>query len=407
MIIISHPTGNENVRNAALAMLEGGILDGIWTCVGWSDRHMATRILPNGCRKTFNRRLLPEQLMSKARYLPFMEIMRLGFGRVTPGDVNSLPFGIDDVYRNLDRSVAREIRATQSASAVYCYEDGACETFRSARERSLKTLYELPMGYWRAWHSILQEEVLLNPEWAKTLQGIDDSNEKLARKDAELASADHIFVASSFACSSIKDAAKSGATVHQVRYGASQAIPGDLVTRKHDVLRILFVGALTQRKGISYLFQAVRQFKKNVKVTLIGRLTHRDCSALNRALGEHHWLESIPHEKVLEVMRDHDVLVFPSLFEGYGLVISEAMSQGLPVITTQNTAGPDLVTHGRDGFIVPIRSSEAIAEKLELLIMKPYLIAEMKQAALQSSAAFSWAKYRSKLLEELKKCGLQ
>ena len=407
MIIISHPTGNENVRNAALAMLEGRILDGIWTCVGWSDRHIASRVLPKVCRKTLNRRLLPEQLMSKARYLPFVEMMRLGFARVTRGNANFFPFGIDDVYRSLDRSVAREIRATKSASAVYCYEDGACETFRSARERNLRTLYELPMGYWRAWHSILQEEVLSNPEWAQTLQGQHDSDEKLARKDAELATADHIFVASSFARSSIKCAPKSGAEVHQVRYGASQAIPRNLVTRKHDVLRILFVGALTQRKGISYLFEAVKKFKRNVKVTLIGRLTHRDCAALNHELREHHWLESVPHERVLEVMRSHDILVFPSLFEGYGLVISEAMSQGLPVITTPNTAGPDLVTHGRDGFIVPIRSSGAIAEKLELLIMKPHLIADMKQAALQSSAAFSWAKYRSKLLEELQTCALQ
>jgi glycosyltransferase involved in cell wall biosynthesis len=53
-----------------------------------------------------------------------------------------------------------------------------------------------------------------------------------------------------------------------------------------------------------------------------------------------------PHFRIHEVLREmqrHDVLVFPSLFEGFGLVIVEAMSQGLPVITTSHTAGPDII----------------------------------------------------------------
>ena len=63
----------------------------------------------------------------------------------------------------------------------------------------------------------------------------------------------------------------------------------------------------------------------------------------------------------------HDVFVFPSLFEGFGLVLLEAMAMGLPMITTAHTAGPDLLEDGKEGFIVPIRSAEAIAEKLTWL----------------------------------------
>jgi glycosyltransferase involved in cell wall biosynthesis len=91
------------------------------------------------------------------------------------------------------------------------------------------------------------------------------------------------------------------------------------------------------------------------------------------------------------------VLVFPSLFEGFGIVIPEAMSRGLPVVTTEHTGGPDLITDGADGFIIPIRSSTAIAEKLELLAGNRELLAEMRQAAREKAKRRTWEGYRRAL----------
>ena len=50
-------------------------------------------------------------------------------------------------------------------------------------------------------------------------------------------------------------------------------------------------------------------------------------------------------------MKEHDVLIFPSLFEGFGLVITEAMAQGTPVITTDRTAGPDVISDNENGCL--------------------------------------------------------
>jgi alpha-maltose-1-phosphate synthase len=85
------------------------------------------------------------------------------------------------------------------------------------------------------------------------------------------------------------------------------------------------------------------------------------------------------------------------LHEGFGLVIAEAMAQGLVVITTPNTAGPDLMTDGVDGFIVPIRSAEAIEEKLDFLRSNAKVLAGMKEAAQQKAGARQWATYRQQL----------
>jgi glycosyltransferase involved in cell wall biosynthesis len=90
-------------------------------------------------------------------------------------------------------------------------------------------------------------------------------------------------------------------------------------------------------------------------------------------------------------------MVFSSLFEGFGLVIMEAMSQGVPVITTPNTAAPDFVSDGDDGFIVPIRDVEAIVEKLEMLLLDRDRLAAMSHAAVGKAAQHSWEQYRCRL----------
>src|SRR5207244_8367300 len=97
-------------------------------------------------------------------------------------------------------------------------------------------------------------------------------------------------------------------------------------------------------------------------------------------------------------MRRHDVLLLPSLFEGFGLAITEAMSQGMPVITTAHTAGPDMIDDGVDGFIVPLRSAGAIAEKLELLARDRERLHAMKISAREKAQMHPWDNYRRALV---------
>ena len=116
------------------------------------------------------------------------------------------------------------------------------------------------------------------------------------------------------------------------------------------------MGGLSQRKGLSYLLQAVKSLGSKIELTIVGRRV-TECRALDAEFCVHRWIPSLSHGAVLEEMSRHDVFVFPSLFEGYALVILEAMSQGLPVITTPNTGAEHFVSNGEDGFIVPIRDA--------------------------------------------------
>jgi glycosyltransferase involved in cell wall biosynthesis len=263
---------------------------------------------------------------------------------------------VDKVYRSLDRAVAKSLDPKKT-SAVYCYEDGALETFRAAEQLGIRRIYDLPIGYWRAARRLLSEEAERRPDWASTIGGLGDSVEKLERKDEELRLAEHIIVASSFTARTLGECPLRLAPVSVVPYGADEPGEERSRVRRGGPLRVLFVGSLSQRKGIAEVFEAVDSMGRHAELTVIGRKTGGDCKPLDEALSRCRWIPSLPRERILEEMRGHDVLVFPSLFEGFGLVVTEALSQGLPVITTNRTCGPDVLNEGIEGFLVPASCS--------------------------------------------------
>ena len=405
MILFSHPTSNANVRQAAVALAEAGLLDEFWTCLAWDPGSVVNRLIPAGLRRQLARRTLPKVLRERARIHPMRELAR---HLCDKGGLSWLArhengiFSVDGVYRSLDRTVAREVERSDRLSAVYCYEDGAAATFAAARKRGLRCIYDLPIGYWRAAHAIYGEERDREPEWASTMSGILDSSEKLARKDEELQAADLVVVASSFTRDTLQLAPAPGKPIAVIPYGSPESAEEPAFRSHGSKLRILFVGALGQRKGLSYLLKAVAMLGDGVELTLLGRKAAETCAPLNEALGKHRWVPSLPHAGVLEEMSRHDILVFPSLFEGFGLVILEAMSRGIPVIATPNTAGPDVIRNGQDGFIVPIRSADAIAGQLDDLARDSGKLSAMKHAAYEAAKGFTWESYREKLVRTVR-----
>jgi len=400
-VLLSHPFGNANVRHAALAFAESGQLAGFRTCIHWPEKSPLAPFLPHAIRQQLQRRSFPPAVARLAAARPLREIIRLlalqlGWKSLTAHEIGWA--SVDAVSRDLDAAVAHEIATTpHPPAAIYAYEDTAAASFRAARERNISCIYDLPIGYWREARRIQSEEAILQPEWAATLTATLDSPRKLNQKEDELDLADLIIVASRFTASTLASRPQLFAPVHIIPYGCPPpaAAPG---ATPDGPLRVLFVGSLGQRKGTSYLLDAIDQIQPHATLTLIGSRPHAPCPPLDIALKKHRWLPSLPHDEVLREMREHDVLVFPSLFEGFGLVLLEALSQGIPVITTPHTGGPDILTEGEDGYIVPIRDSAAIAEKLTLLIRDRRHLQEMKASALRKAAQLTWQKYRSDLL---------
>ncbi len=404
MVIYSYFTGNPNIRNALQALAEADLLTEFWTTFHWRDDALYARFAPPPLRRQFARRTFPAIAHGQIRTLPARAAAQMTLGKLPllPRAVRARWthtqngwLGVDAIGSELDKRVAGRLRQLPNLRAVYGVEDVAVHTFREARARGLRTFYDLPIGYWRAGHEILRDEAERQPLWAATIASANDGPEKLARKDEELALADTVFVATSFTQKTL--AAYPGATGKIVRapYGGPSPHLDEPEPREPGApLRVLYVGSLGQRKGVSYLLDAVRPLGKRAELTLIGTRPAGECRPLDDALRTHRWIASLPHAEILAEMRRHDVFVFPSLFEGFGLVILEALAQGTPVITTPHTAGPDVLTDGVDGFIVPIRDASAITERLERLIDEPKLLHEMKRAAWRGAANRPWDAYR-------------
>ena len=404
MFILSHPRGNQNVRAALRALEASGMLTMFFTTVAWREREPVAALLPQGLRREFARRSFSEVAPRHVSSFPHREflrqlIIRLGLSRVLG---LSRWCTIDAVDRAFDACVAHAIgRGIAGAQAVYAYEDAAADSFEVARAAGLRRFYELPTLYWKTTHRLMKEEAELQPIWSVTNDTLGDGEEKLARKDRELALADHIIVPSEYVRTTLMESGDLRASIDVLPYGGpAPAETARAISAPNEKLRLLFVGHLRQRKGLSYLFDAMGGLDRVASLTLIGPKPV-DCAILSEALGRHRWLGAVPYGRVLEEMRRHDVLVLPSLIEGFALVILEAMAQGLPVITTPNSGAATVIENGADGYIVPIRDSEAIVDRVMRLANRAELV-QMSAAALHKARTLSWANQERRFVELLR-----
>ena len=392
MVLLSHPTGNAFVREAALALAKAGRL---------GEFHTTLAFFGSGWPGELRRRVYPEELMKFTRRHPWREAVRLlatrmGWDFFTRHE--RAWASVDAVYRSLDRKVASSLDS-KKISAVYCYEDGALESFRSAKQLGIRRIYDLPIAHWSAVQRLLAEEADRLPEWAGTLGGLRDSEEKLRRKDEELELADVVICPSSFVRDSLPLDILQKKRVEVIPFGSPLVSQSAQKTPNAGPLKVLFAGSMTQRKGLADLFSAIKMLDSNLFEFNVLGTPLVDIQFYRSHLTEFIYHSPRAHSKVLELMQSCDVFVFPSIVEGRALVQQEAMSCGLPIIVTRNAGAEDLVEDGKAGFLVPIRNPNAIAEKLELLSKNRNLLAEMGRTAKSKAQSLTWESYRERIVE--------
>ena len=402
-VLISHPTGNQNVRNALRSLAEREMLAEFWTTIAWDSQSGWNRLLPSGMRALLARRAYTEVPGERVKCVPWREMVRLGARPAWLKDVltsGERPFSIIGVYRHLDGKIARRVRSLHP-DAVYAYEGGALETFREAKRLGITTIYEQPSSYWYWVRRLLTEEAERSPEFAGLLPNLADSTGHLQWKDEELALADYVFVPSEHVRRTLAGAVPEE-KIRVVHYGAPAVRRRERIsTDPGRPLQVLFVGMLAQHKGIGYLLDAVDRAGSQVELTLVGR-RFRPNARVDAALNKWRWFESVPNSRVLNLMQEADVLVLPSLTEGCALVVLEALSCGLPVIVTPNTGSLAFVRDGCEGFVVPICQSDAIADRLRTLFHDRELLAAMSRNAQATAAEKSWESYRANFAETLR-----
>lgn len=395
-VLLSRTTANQNTRNALRGLVEHEMLAEFWTTFAWDPESAWNRLLPRGLRAQLARRSVSEAPASQIRTVPWREVVRLG-ARGTRLEAllcsGERTFSIVGMDRNFDAKVARRIRELRP-DIVYAYEGAALETFREAKRRGITAIDEQSSSYWKWAHALLAEEAERNPQLADLLPTLSDSAGHLEAKDEELRLADFVFAPSEHVVRTLAGVVPEE-KIRVITYGAPEVRPRTSFNLDSSLpLKVLFVGNLGQHKGIGYLLEAMEILGERAQLTLVGRRLRANAKVDN-ACRRWRWFETVSHARVLEMMQEADVLVLPSLTEGCALVVLEALACGLPVIVTPNTGSSSFVRDGSEGFVVPIRSAEAIAERLVILSRDRERLVEMSRQAQRTAAEKSWESYRA------------
>jgi len=157
-----------------------------------------------------------------------------------------------------------------------------------------------------------------------------------------------------------------------------------------EAFHVLFVGFFEPDKGLDYLLSAVAQLVEEwprLRLHLVGqgplreeieaRATRLGIAARVRFYGE------VPHDVVMGLMRRADLFVLPSLQEPYGITVTEALSEGCPVVVTDACGSAGAVEQGRDGFVVPAGNAAALADAMRTILKTP----DFKRKMLRSVSA--------------------
>ncbi|MGL5835768.1 MAG: glycosyltransferase family 4 protein [Waterburya sp.] len=189
--------------------------------------------------------------------------------------------------------------------------------------------------------------------------------------------------------------------------------------KEDNVFRVVYAGSLGVRKGIHYLVKAFMAADiPDSELILIGGATPETpdliAGADERVKCPGHKSET----QLADYYRHSSLFVMPSLEDGFGMVLTQAIACGIPLIATTNTGGQDLLSMRGDqpreielqiqeypgGYIVPPANSQAIAHLLQLLANNHQLLAQKRQAALDFQAEdLSWQPYGQRSIENYQK----
>jgi glycosyltransferase involved in cell wall biosynthesis len=261
-----------------------------------------------------------------------------------------------------DRWVARTM---QPCDFLHAMPGQALETFRRARELGIHAVLNHATGPVREWVRIME------PEYRRVGLKLEEvcpfDAAYFAREDEEYGLSDYHCVASSVVRNQLVALGIDSERIWLTPYGADTA----LFHRRDRIdppnFRIVFAGLAGLRKGVRTLLCALELVgKENWQVDLFGgdlpEVGHDLASYSGRTPLKLHG--AISQEELAAVFRRSSVLVLPSLEEGFGLVVPQALNCGLPCIVSDRVGAKDLITHRQNGSVVPVENPEALAQEL-------------------------------------------
>ena len=269
----------------------------------------------------------------------------------------------------------------------YVFTQIARETFALARRRGATTILDSPNGHIRDFREQLCRE-------SKTWTGwpyLGHPNQAMVRRvEEEYQLADRIRVSSEWARRSLVAGGVPDDKIFVVPQSidVTRFVPGPTM-QASGPLRIVFVGSISLGKGFQYLLRAMSRIgSRHVSLEMVGATGDPWCKRLFARLTRGLDVVHAPGDPVAAYQRG-ELFVLPTVHDGFGLVVAEAMACGLPVITTDACGASEWLRQGESGWIVPRGDEDALVKALEVALTSRARLSEMgrvaRAAALQLS----------------------
>jgi len=285
-----------------------------------------------------------------------------------------------------------------NGSAVFTYNGAGLELLQHARSIGVRTVMEQTIAPLEIEDTLLEAEHSAFPNWEHPLSNNPFRGAFGQREKMEWNAAEIILCGSEFVRNGIRASGGPVERCHVVPYGIR--LPSSVKPRdcRHNPLRVLTVGSVGLRKGAPYVLAAARILGKKAEFRIAGQLdittdAQKLLSSYVRLLG------AVPRSEVHEQFEWADVFLLPTLCEGSATVCYEALSFGLPVITTPNAGS--VVRDEIEGFIVPIRDEAAVVDRIGRFLDDGDLWEAMSANALVRASEFTLEKYGERLLSAL------
>jgi glycosyltransferase involved in cell wall biosynthesis len=300
-----------------------------------------------------------------------------------------------DANRLLSKKAGQVALARSAPLIAYSYYADAA--FRMMEGSGLpRVLFQVhPNGKYL--RELFQTEIEKVPEAKASLMEETEMSPLFAHNDETFAMADAVICASSFTRHSLA-AAGSKSPAHVIGYGVDlDLFSARTVAPSAKPLTVGFVGALSQRKGARYLLAALAALPKGAAKLILYTRAPVDRDLLRG-------FESVDIEikgglsdvQLAADLKRCDLVALPSIAEGFGLVILEAMACGVPVLCTTSTGGADFIQHRQNGLLIEPGNAAAIERELAWALSHRDDLFQLGEAARREAAKHTWAEYRRK-----------
>jgi len=244
-------------------------------------------------------------------------------------------------------------------------------------------------------HIQYQNEILKREYQSLNLYYQPIPKEIIEREIHEYNEADFILVPSNFVKNSFTETLKKKVKVLNFGVNTDNFFKDYSIIKSKKYFDILFIGQISLRKGLHYLIDAFEKFNHpNKRLHIIGSHTYDKEFFIKKLKNSKIKVYGhVNHLKLNKIINMCHVFVLPSIEEGFATVILQVLSAGCPVIVSENTGAKEFVGNNKCGFVVPIRDSKAITEKLEVLSEDITISENFQTNALNKMKKQTWENY--------------